>query len=132
MNVLKEQLEADTKVALDKFAEIRMKANPSKFQTIIFKHRSNEAICELNISNDTMKLVSCVKVLGVTLDDKLCFDNHISRLSTTAALQTNALRRIVKYLHLDCRINMYTLSSPQISIIVRRIGISVAKEVHTK
>ena len=84
-----------------------MKANPSKFQTIIFKHRSNEAICELNISNDTIKPVSCVKLLGVTLDDKLCFDDHISRLCTRAARQTNALRRILKYVPLDCRINIY-------------------------
>ena len=41
MNVLKKQLEANAKFALDWFAENQMKANPSKFQTIIFKHRSN-------------------------------------------------------------------------------------------
>ena len=107
MNVLKEQLEANAKLALDWFAENQMKANPSKFQTIIFKHHSNEAICELNISNDTIKPVSCVKLLGVTLDDKLCFDDHISRLCTRAARQTNALRRILKYVPLDCHINIY-------------------------
>ena len=107
MNVLKEQLEANAKLALDWFAENQMKANPSKFQTIIFKHRSNEAVCELNISNDTIKPVSCVKLLGVTLDDKLCFDDHISRLCTRAASQTNAFRRILKYVTLDCRINIY-------------------------
>ena len=49
MNVLKEQLEANVKLALDWFAENQMIANPSKLQTIIFKHRSNETICELNI-----------------------------------------------------------------------------------
>ena len=47
----------------------------------------------------------CVKLLGV--NDKLCFDDHISRLSTRAARQTNALCRILKYVPLDCRINIY-------------------------
>ena len=84
-----------------------MKANRSKFHTIIFKQHGNEAICELNISNDTIKPVSCVKLLGATLDDKLCFDNHISRLCTRATRQTNALSRIIKYVPLDWRINIH-------------------------
>ena len=107
MNVLKEQLEANAKLALDWFAEKQMKANPSKFQTNIFKHRSNEAICELNISNYTIEFVWCVKWVGITLDGKLCFDDHISRSCTRADRQTNALRWIVKYVPLDCRINIY-------------------------
>ena len=45
MNVLKEQLEANAKLALNWSAENQMKANLSKFKTIIFKHHSNEAIC---------------------------------------------------------------------------------------
>ena len=87
MNVLKEQLEANAKLALDWFAENQMKANPSKFQTIIFKHCSNKAICELNISNDTIKPVSCVKLLGIILDDELCFNDHSSHLCMRAACQ---------------------------------------------
>ena len=95
MNVLiNEQHEANAKLGLYWFAENQMKANPSKFQTIIFKHRSNEEICQLNISNDTIKPVSSVKLLGVTLNDKLCFDDHISRLRTRAARQTNDLQKI--------------------------------------
>ena len=107
MNVLKEQLEANAKLALDWVADNQIKANPSKFQTIIFKHRGNEAICELNISNDTIKPVSCVKLLGVTRNDEICCDDHISRICTRAARQINALRRILKYVPLDCRINIY-------------------------
>ena len=92
-------------LALDRFAKNRIKANPSKFQTVIFKHRSNEAICELNILNNAIKPVRCVKLSGVILDDELCLDDHISRLCTTAALQTNALRRIIKYAPHACVIN---------------------------
>ena len=44
MNILKKQLEANAKLALDWFAENQMKANPSKFQTIIFKHRSKQFV----------------------------------------------------------------------------------------
>ena len=53
MNVFKEQLEANANLALDWFAENQMRANPSNFQTIIFRHQSYEAICELNTSNET-------------------------------------------------------------------------------
>ena len=107
MNVLKEQLEANAKLSLDWFAENLVKANPSKFQAIIFKHCSDEAICELNISNDTIKPVLCIKILGGSLDDELCFDDHISYLCRRTAHQTNALHKIVKYVPLDYRINIY-------------------------
>ena len=55
MNVFQEQLEANANLALDWFAENQMRANPSNFHPIIFRHQSYEAICELNTSNETKK-----------------------------------------------------------------------------
>ena len=39
-----------------------------------------------------------VKILGVVIDDRLNFDEHISMCCTKAARQPNALARISKYL----------------------------------
>ena len=51
-----------------------MKANPSKFQFIVFKNRTTDDDIELAISNEVMEPVSVVKLLGVTIDDKMSFD----------------------------------------------------------
>ena len=46
-----------------------MKANPSKFQAILFKCHKNEEVFDLNIGDDLIKPVSHVKLLGVLIDD---------------------------------------------------------------
>jgi len=84
-----------------------MKANPSKFQAIIFIRQSDVNIPEFNIGNEVVKSVPSVKLLGVTIDDKLSFDDHVSKLCVKAARQTNALRRIVKYISQESRLNIY-------------------------
>ena len=63
---------------------------------------------DLNISGQTIKPTSCVKLLGLFIDDQLTFDKHVSELCMRVARQTNALRRIVKYLTPECKIIMYT------------------------
>ena len=71
-------------IALKWFHKNQMKANPSKFQFIVFKNRTTDDDIELAISNEVMKPVSVVKLLGVTIDDKMSFDEHISRLCIKA------------------------------------------------
>ena len=51
--------------------------------------------------------MSLVKLLGVLIDDNLSFNEHVSKLCVKAARQTNALRRIVKYIPNECRLNIY-------------------------
>ena len=67
-----------------------MKANPSKFQAIVFKCRKNEEVLDLNIGDELIKPVSLVKLLGVLIDDNLSFNEHVSKLCVKAARQTNA------------------------------------------
>ena len=54
-----------------------MKANPGKFQAIaVGKHTHSENIC-FNLGDDIVKCEDSVKLLGVTIDFKLDFDEHI-------------------------------------------------------
>ena len=107
MNILKINLEKSANLALKWFDNNRMKANPSKFQAIVFKCRKNEEVLDLNIGDELIKPVSLVKLLGVRIDDNLSFNEHVSKLCVKAARQTNALRRIVKYIPNECRLNIY-------------------------
>ena len=55
-----------------------MKPNPSKFRAIIFKCRDNEEVFDLNNGGEFIKLVSAVKPLGVSIEDNLSFNEHVS------------------------------------------------------
>ena len=78
----------------------------AKFQAILFKCRKNEEVFDLDIGDELIKPVSLVKLLGVLIDDNLRFDEHVSKLCVKAARQTNALRRIVKYILNECGLNI--------------------------
>ena len=94
MNILKINLEKSANLALKWFENNHMKANPSKFQAILFKCRKNEEVFDLNIGDELIKPVSLVKLLGVLIDDKLSFNEHVSKLCIKAARQTNALSQM--------------------------------------
>ena len=53
---------------------------------------------EFHVSGYTLKPLPCVKFLGVQIDERLSFDEHVS---------SNALRRISKYLTLENRMSIY-------------------------
>ena len=83
-----------------------MCANPDKFQSII---RNRDRMQSLAISVQDCTIISnpSIKVLGVTLDDKLKIDKHISEMCTKASRQINALKMVFKYLDGNCRIMIY-------------------------
>ena len=76
-----------------------MFANPDKFQAIVVHHNKNaNEHHTLKVKNIEIKSTSSVKLLGVEIDNKLKFDNHIASLCKKAANQLNALSRIQKYI----------------------------------
>ena len=80
-----------------------MKANPDKFQFMILSF-SSLAPVELVLDNSTCIISQdFVKVLGITIDKQLNFNEHISLCCTKAARQLNAFARISKYLNLNSR-----------------------------
>ena len=50
--------------------------------------------------------LTLVKLLGVLIGDELSLNEHVSKLCVKAARQANALRRIVKYIPNECRLNI--------------------------
>ena len=77
-----------------------MKANPDKCNLIFDKKNSNLKVNlgEISIpSNDTTKL------LGVTIDNKLSFDPHVTNLCKKVSQKLSALSRISSYMTIEKR-----------------------------
>jgi len=54
-----------------------------------------------------VKSVSCVRLLGVKIDNRLCFDDNASSICSKVSVQISALRRIVNFLSLENHISIY-------------------------
>ena len=74
-------LEKESLVATNWFKENEMIVNPDKFQAIIVKRNSNmENQYTLNIDGNQVISEKSVKLLGIDIDNKLSFDEHVSSL----------------------------------------------------
>ena len=107
IDILKSQLEDGSKITLDWFDENHMKANVSKFQSIILKPRGVIADVEFHVLGYTLKPLPRVKLLGVQIDERLSFDEQVSSIYNHVSEQINAFRRISKYLTLENRMSIY-------------------------
>ncbi len=77
------------------FTETFMQANPTKFQFVIMqKYTSKEIIPNsIEIHGTTIMRQTEVKLLGITIDQKLKFHKHIDNLCKYAAGQINIMYR---------------------------------------
>ena len=59
------------------FKQNEMIVNADKFQPIILNKKESEAQYKLNIDNNDIESTKSVKLLGIAIDDRLRFDQHI-------------------------------------------------------
>ena len=86
-----------------------MKANPEKFQIMFLcPPRCIDPLPEIFVVSDIdINRQHTAKLLGILLDDKLKFDNHVTILCTKASRQLGALLRIKHLIGLQQRILIY-------------------------
>ena len=79
-----------------------------KFRQLVTKQKMNDYRC-FEFENFEIKCDDSVKLLGVTLDFRLSFDEHISNLckKKKAFKQLNVLKRISKHVSKLCKLNIY-------------------------
>ena len=100
-------LKRDGRNAIDWFTKNGMQANPDKFHFMLLSPSPvDKQVLEL-CDGTTLISEAAVTVLGVTIDDNLSFNEHISVCCTKAARQLNALARIAKYLDVRSRRTIY-------------------------
>ena len=92
-NLVKD-LENDGNIAISWLRNNKMIANPDKFQCIILSKNKADNIVEVNIENQKVSSLTSVKLLGITIDNKLNFNEHISKLCKSASAQLNAIFRL--------------------------------------
>ena len=118
---LKSKLEKNANMASHWFANIHMKSNFSKFQAMILNNHSDSCEISLRVGNNDVKLNDCVKLVGIYIDYKLKFTNHVDHLCKRMSRQLSAIRRIAKYVNKDYMMklfNAFILSNFNYSLIV--------------
>ena len=100
-------LSRDGNLSIQWFDSNGMKANPDKFQFLAISS-SDETIYELQLNGGTiLKSEPHVKALGVIIDNRLNFSEHILGTCKKAARQLNALARISRFLKPSSRKIIY-------------------------
>ena len=84
-----------------------MKANPEKFQAIAVGQQTYNENITFNLENNVITCEESVKLLGVTTDFKLNFDENVSNICKKASRQLNVLKRIGKHLCKLGKLNIY-------------------------
>ena len=94
---IKENLVSDTKRILNWFRLNSLKANPGKFQFMMLGDKSHHKhILKINLIK--VEASDDILLLGITIDKKLTFKQHIENLCQKAQDKLHALRRIRKFL----------------------------------
>ena len=90
-------LKQDMSQAISGFKTNQMVANPSKCQVMLLGLRTDDSIV-LDIGNASIDVVSSVKLLEITIDSKLKFDQHVAKLCQKANNKISAFSRVSHYL----------------------------------
>ena len=98
INYVNTTLEMECKIMISWFKDNRMKANPNKFQYMLLKPMNNTSqIVSLSICVDEkcrLENVQTIKLLGITLDHRLNYNNHVKIICAKAARQLNTMYRM--------------------------------------
>ena len=76
------------------FESNRMKANPDKYHFL----STDTNVLEINIGDLIINSTKSEKLLGITIDNKLSFEQHVNNLCNKTSQKLNALARISKYI----------------------------------
>ena len=102
------RLKYTVKLLASWFKNNLMKANIDKFQMMILHPniRNNDADITIQVDGVTIKSQNTAKLLGITIDRELKFDNHVKTLCNKANAKVQILKRLSRFLSPDCRLSV--------------------------
>ena len=106
LDMLQKHLQVDSEKTDKWFNNNQTTVNSDKFQSIVLS-RQNVDTFDVSVDGHTISRDNTLKILGVTLDDKLDHKAHIRNICQTASCQINALKRISKFMNEHCRLSVY-------------------------
>ena len=86
-------IESDMKVAMCWYKNKEMVANPEKFQLIFIALKDDIKLC-IDVNGIVVQMTDCVKLLGVTIDSMLHFNQHVQSICKKASNKVRAFSRI--------------------------------------
>ena len=96
---IQNRLEQDALKLSGWFHENYMKLNDDKCHLLVFGGKTNDV--SVTIGNSLIKESTEEKLLGVTIDKDLSFENHLDSLCKKASKKLHALARISKFMDTD-------------------------------
>ena len=90
------------------FTDNSMRANAGKFQGIILCWGREQKTINIIVGESDICFVSKIEVLGVSIDDKLNFNDHVKRICSKASAQISALQRLTGLIDLPSRKAIYS------------------------
>ena len=103
-SILAQQLYDDGSKTLKWFETNCMKANPHKFQGFTVTDCND---LSLSLDDVNIPLEINIKLLGLNIDNRLNFNDHISKLIKRAAFLISALRRLANYIDSDGLLKLF-------------------------
>ena len=98
-DTLFETLKNESESPVNWFRNNNIIVNPEKSQLMLLQKSTKKVIQEkLQIDNNEIKSENLVTLLGITIDNQLSFDDHISKLCNKASMQLNAIFRLKKHM----------------------------------
>ena len=83
--------------------------NPTECESICISNKKNPIVGDYYNQNTPIRSVSSVKYLGVTIDERLSFNEHINRISYRANSIKGFLQRNIKSSPLKVKDNCYKI-----------------------
>ena len=109
ISVISTQLENETQIMTKWFADNSMKSNVDKFHGIILSGGQSNTAIQVSLDDVDIVFVQKIDVLGVCIDGKLNFNEHVCRICSKASAQISALRRLTGLLDYPSRKAIYTI-----------------------
>ncbi len=81
-----------------------MQSNPAKFQSISLGKTPQ---CNVAVDDVFIQSVPFIRLLGVSIDSDLKFNNHVSNICQKAGRNLNALKRVAKTLPTNVKLMLY-------------------------
>ena len=82
-----------------------MKRNNSKYQAIVMG--KSDATLNFKCENSSIPVTKEFEMLGITIDNKLKFDNHVAKICRKVSQQIAVLKRMKKILPFETRSDLY-------------------------
>ena len=86
-------IESDMKAAMCWYKNKEMVANPEKFQLMFIALKDDIKLC-IDVNGIVVQMTDCVKLLGVTIDSMLHFNQHVQSICKKASNKVRASSRI--------------------------------------